>query len=70
MLLINRVKPHTDFESPRLGSGLTKMCAIGLGKVEGAAACHRAAPDVARTEKCIKRASGSRPSAPGGRTRR
>ena len=43
LLLINRVKPHTDFESPRLGSGLTKMCAIGLGKVEGAAACHRAA---------------------------
>jgi hypothetical protein len=43
VVLVNRVKPHTDFESPRLGSGLTKMCAIGLGKVEGAAACHRAA---------------------------
>lgn len=43
LVLINRVKPHTDFESPRLGSGLTKMCVIGLGKIEGAAACHRAA---------------------------
>jgi hypothetical protein len=43
VVLINRVKPHTDFESPRLGSGLTKMCVIGLGKVEGASACHRAA---------------------------
>jgi hypothetical protein len=43
VVLINRVKPHTDFESPRLGSGLTKMCAIGLGKFDGAATCHRAA---------------------------
>ena len=43
VVLINRIKPHTDFESPRLGSGLTKMCAIGLGKIDGAAACHRAA---------------------------
>ena len=43
IVLVNRVKPHTDFESPRLGSGLTKMCAIGLGKFDGAATCHRAA---------------------------
>ena len=43
IVLINRVKPHTDFESPRLGSGLTKMAVIGLGKYEGAAACHLAA---------------------------
>ncbi|HVR69867.1 MAG TPA: lactate racemase domain-containing protein [Vicinamibacteria bacterium] len=43
LVLINRVKPHTDFESPRLGSGLVKMAAIGLGKIEGAATCHRAA---------------------------
>ena len=42
MLLVNRVKPHTDFESVRVGSGLLKMTAIGLGKVEGAAAAHRA----------------------------
>ena len=43
VVLINRVKPHTDFESVRVGSGLLKMTAIGLGKVEGAAAAHRAA---------------------------
>jgi hypothetical protein len=43
VVLVNRVKPHTDFESARVGSGIVKMTAIGLGKVEGAAACHRAA---------------------------
>jgi lactate racemase-like protein len=43
LIVVNRVKPHTDFESTRLGSGLLKMCAIGLGKVEGAGAAHRAA---------------------------
>jgi hypothetical protein len=43
VLLVNRVKPHTDFESEKLGSGLIKMFAIGFGKSEGAAACHRAA---------------------------
>jgi hypothetical protein len=43
IVLINRVKPHTDFESPRLGSGITKMAVIGLGKYVGAAACHLAA---------------------------
>jgi hypothetical protein len=40
VVLVNRVKPHTDFASPRLGSGLLKMCAIGLGKIEGAFECH------------------------------
>src|SRR5712691_7148968 len=43
VVLVNRVKPHTDFASPSLGSGLLKMSAIGLGKVEGAFECHRAA---------------------------
>ena len=37
---INRVKPHTDFDSRVLGSGLLKMSAIGLGKAEGAFRCH------------------------------
>ena len=33
VVLVNRVKPHTDFASPRpSGSGLQKMCAIGLGQ--------------------------------------
>jgi Lactate racemase N-terminal domain len=43
VILINRIKPHTDFGSPVLGSGLLKMSAIGLGKAEGAFRCHRAA---------------------------
>jgi hypothetical protein len=42
ILLINRIKPHTDF-SGALGSGLLKMSVIGLGKSAGAAAMHRAA---------------------------
>jgi nucleotide-binding universal stress UspA family protein len=43
VVMINRVKPHTDFASPGLGSGLLKMSAIGLGKIEGAFECHQAA---------------------------
>jgi hypothetical protein len=43
VLLVNRVKPHTDFASVSIGSGLRKMSAIGLGKAEGAFACHLAA---------------------------
>jgi hypothetical protein len=46
VVLINRVKPHTDFSSEVLGSGLRKMCGIGLGKVPGAAACHLASSRV------------------------
>ena len=41
MLFINRVKPHTDFSSERIGSGLRKMLVIGLGKATGAFECHR-----------------------------
>jgi hypothetical protein len=43
VVLVNRIKPHTDFESTTLGSGLLKMAAIGLGKIDGASACHAAA---------------------------
>lgn len=42
IVLINRIKPHTDFYGS-LGSGLVKMSVIGLGKKEGAAAMHVAA---------------------------
>lgn len=38
-LLINRVKPHTDFRS-HIESGLAKMEVIGLGKQHGAALMH------------------------------
>jgi len=40
ILLMNRVKPHTDYRGP-IESGLTKMCAIGLGKYDGAREIHR-----------------------------
>lgn len=43
ILLVNRVKPHTDFFSETLGSGLIKMAVVGLGKRAGAAAMHDAA---------------------------
>lgn len=38
-ILVNRVKPHTDFHGPH-ESGLIKMLAIGLGKERGASAIH------------------------------
>ena len=40
VLLVNRVKPHTDYKGP-LESGLVKICAIGLGKYRGAREIHR-----------------------------
>jgi hypothetical protein len=42
VVVINRVKPHTDFAGA-LGSGILKMLAIGFGKRAGASACHAAA---------------------------
>ena len=39
VVLINRVKPHTDFVAP-LESGLAKMAVLGLGKERGAATVH------------------------------
>jgi Lactate racemase N-terminal domain len=42
VVVINRVKPHTDFAG-NLGSGILKMLAIGFGKRAGASACHAAA---------------------------
>ncbi len=39
VLVINRIKPHTDF-SGEIESGIAKMFAIGLGKQKGAATIH------------------------------
>jgi hypothetical protein len=39
VLLVNRIKPHTDFRGP-FESGLAKICAIGLGKQRGAQTIH------------------------------
>jgi hypothetical protein len=41
IIVINRVKPHTEFQGS-VESGLLKMMLIGLGKLEGAALYHRA----------------------------
>lgn len=43
VLAVNRIKPHTAFAEP-FGSGLMKMLAVGLGKVEGASQIHRQRP--------------------------
>ena len=51
ILLINRIKPHTDFLGG-LGSGLLKMSVVGLGKREGASAMHQAAAWLGY-ERCI-----------------
>ncbi len=40
IVLINRVKPHTDFRAP-IESGVLKMLVIGLGKRRGAEQIHR-----------------------------
>lgn len=42
VVVINRVKPHTEFEGP-IESGLMKMMAIGLGKHKGCFEVHRQA---------------------------
>jgi hypothetical protein len=39
-VVVNRIKPHTDF-SGKIESGLLKMMAIGMGKLEGASESHR-----------------------------
>jgi len=40
IIVVNRVKPHTDFKG-RIESGLMKMITIGLGKQKGAEMIHR-----------------------------
>lgn len=52
ILVVNRIKPHTDFRGD-LGSGLLKMCVIGLGKHLGAAAMHRRASHIGH-ERAIR----------------
>ena len=56
IVVVNRVKPHTDF-SGQLGSGLLKMCVIGLGKRTGAAAMHLAASQIGH-ERAIRGMAG------------
>lgn len=42
IIVLNRIKPHTDFKG-EIESGLLKMMTIGLGKHKGAAYYHKAA---------------------------
>jgi hypothetical protein len=55
IILINRIKPHTDFTG-NIGSGLMKMCVIGLGKHQGAILFHGAASRLGY-EECIRATS-------------
>ena len=50
---IGRVKWHTDFEG-EIESGLIKMTAVGMGKLEGAKECHRFAYEGIPMEKVIR----------------
>lgn len=43
VLMINRIKPHTDFVSTRFGSGLRKMSVIGFGNAQSSFAAHTSA---------------------------
>jgi hypothetical protein len=43
IIVMNRIKAHTSVTGP-VQSGLCKMCAIGLGKEEGASRLHRYGP--------------------------
>ena len=52
ILLVNRIKPHTDFQGT-IGSGLLKMLVIGIGKHAGALAMHRAASRIGH-ERAIR----------------
>ena len=57
IIVVNRVKSHTDFTG-EIGSGLLKMMAIGLGKHLGAESCH----NIAKTfglERVIKEVSST-----------
>ncbi|MCJ7632667.1 nickel-dependent lactate racemase [Candidatus Bathyarchaeota archaeon] len=40
IIVVNRVKPHTDFKG-QIESGLMKMMAVGMGKQKGAETIHR-----------------------------
>jgi hypothetical protein len=53
IVLVNRIKPHTDFFG-ELGSGLMKMSVIGLGKHTGAVMMHDAAATRLGHERAIR----------------
>ena len=52
IVLVNRIKPHTDFHGP-IESGLMKMAAIGLGKQRGAHQFHQATVGLGHAEALL-----------------
>src|ERR1041385_86208 len=64
VVVINRVKPHTDFTSDKLGSGILKMMVIGLGKRSGAATFHAAASKLGYEHVILESARVTLRSAP------
>jgi hypothetical protein len=52
IVLVNRVKPHTDFHGP-IESGLMKMAAIGLGKQKGAHQFHQATARIGHAQALL-----------------
>lgn len=52
IVLVNRIKPHTDFHGP-IESGLMKMAAIGLGKQKGAHQFHQATVSLGHAEALL-----------------
>jgi hypothetical protein len=52
VVLVNRVKPHTDFHGP-IESGLMKMAAVGLGKQKGAHQFHQASARIGHAQALL-----------------
>jgi len=52
IVLVNRIKPHTDFHGP-IESGLVKMAAIGLGKQKGAFQFHQATARIGHAQAVL-----------------
>jgi len=52
IVLVNRIKPHTDFHGP-IESGLMKMATIGLGKQKGAHQFHQATVSLGHAEALL-----------------
>ena len=55
IILVNRVKPHTDFKG-KAESGLMKMVAVGLGNIDGASHLHRFTPSLGYERLIISKA--------------
>ena len=52
IVLVNRIKPHTDFHGP-IESGLMKMATIGLGKQKGAHQFHQASARMSHAKALV-----------------